>query len=229
MKINYQNLVAIALLTQSSSYALQSEAVPIDKNLILEHSEINNSQMSEQMSELFLQTGTHTNQKTNTGADTENKWGFLKNIVNIDTFFSSGAEKDGKENDKARKSSDEVDGSSADADSSSKSVDSADSKKKVDSSKGTEDEGETEEATVKKASDSTTERIGNTDIIHDRPLKPIKEEAEEDAGASQEEEFDKVDKDVKKEVRKSLKKQIKKMKETESEADNDDKLTDEEK
>ena len=77
------------------------------------------------MSELFLQTGTHTNQKTNTGTATENKWGFLKNIVNIDTFFSSGAEKDGKENNKAKKSSDEVDGGSAeDADSTSKSADS---------------------------------------------------------------------------------------------------------
>lgn len=87
------------------------------------------------MSELFLQSGTHTNQKTNTGADTQNKWGFLKNIVNIDTFFSSGAEKDGKESNKAKKSSDEVDGGSAeDEDSQSNSADSVDSSQDNDGS-----------------------------------------------------------------------------------------------
>ena len=87
-----------------------------------------------------------------------------------------------------------------------------------------------EEETVKKASDSTRERIGNIDIIHDKPLKAIKEEADEDddVGAARDAEFDKVDKEVKKEVRKSLKKQINKMKDADSAADGDDNLTDDE-
>jgi len=87
-----------------------------------------------------------------------------------------------------------------------------------------------EEETVKKASDSTRERIGNIDIIHEKPLKAIKEEADEDddVGAAREAEFDKVDKEVKKEVRKSLKRQINKMKDADSAADGDDNLTDDE-
>ena len=32
--------------------------------------------------------------KSNVDADSEAKWGFLKNIVNIDTFFSNGAAAD---------------------------------------------------------------------------------------------------------------------------------------
>ena len=32
-----------------------------------------------------------------TSSDTDQKWGFLKNIVNIDTFFSSGAMADNSE------------------------------------------------------------------------------------------------------------------------------------